>query len=422
MNVLVLCYAISPTRGSEYAVSWNYVTHMSRYHNLTILYGTSGDHMGDCREMNDFLETHCLPNVRFYKVAPSRLCNILNYPNVKGYFGFAFYWAYHEWHKLARQEAIRLCQITHFDVVHFLCPIGYREPGYLWELGMPYIWGPIGGTHNPSICLYKALPVCSRVKLACKSIVNILQLHYGRQLKHALQQTDILLTATTDSHNDFIHVHAKDNIYLPENGILGDVSLNYEKFVDCKRYRVVVAARIDANKAIIILLRSLIKMQYKERIIVDIIGDGPQLIRLKKYVKKHGIDDMVIFHGALPRAQVIEYFNKCHLHVITSISEGNPTVIWEAMSRGVPTLTLDHCGMHDVVCDKCGIRIPVDGYNAIIDNISCQLDELIASPKRFIELAEGTIECAKKFKWENRIPIFNKCYEDAILLHQKRRR
>ena len=51
-DILVLAYAISPSKGSEYAVAWNYVTAMSRYHRLTVLYGTSGEHMGDTVEMS----------------------------------------------------------------------------------------------------------------------------------------------------------------------------------------------------------------------------------------------------------------------------------------------------------------------------------------------------------------------------------
>ena len=43
MNILVLAAFISPTKGSEYSVAWNYVKHMSKYNNLTVVYGASGD-------------------------------------------------------------------------------------------------------------------------------------------------------------------------------------------------------------------------------------------------------------------------------------------------------------------------------------------------------------------------------------------
>ena len=46
MNILVLAAFISPTKGSEYSVAWNYVKHMSKYNNLTVVYGASGDVLG----------------------------------------------------------------------------------------------------------------------------------------------------------------------------------------------------------------------------------------------------------------------------------------------------------------------------------------------------------------------------------------
>ena len=65
MNILVMAYAISPYRGSEYAVAWNYVAHMSKYHRLTVVYGASGNHMGDVVEMEEYARSHTMANVRF---------------------------------------------------------------------------------------------------------------------------------------------------------------------------------------------------------------------------------------------------------------------------------------------------------------------------------------------------------------------
>lgn len=47
--------------------------------------------------------------------------------------------------------------------------------------------------------------------------------------------------------------------------------------------------------------------------------------------------------------KAVEMFKNAHMHIITSISEGNATTIWEAMSYGVPTLSFDHCGMLDTL-------------------------------------------------------------------------
>ena len=87
-NILVLAYAISPTRGSEYSVAWNYVTHMSKYCHLTVLYGTSGEHMGDCEEMEKFVAKGGLKNVDFMFVKPDGKTNLLNWCNRHGFLGY----------------------------------------------------------------------------------------------------------------------------------------------------------------------------------------------------------------------------------------------------------------------------------------------------------------------------------------------
>lgn len=107
-DILVLAYAISPSKGSEYAVAWNYVTAMSRYHRLTVLYGTSGEHMGDTVEMERYIREHPVPNVTFVAVAPSRTAERLNALNKRGIFVYSFYLAYRQWHKSVYRAAREL--------------------------------------------------------------------------------------------------------------------------------------------------------------------------------------------------------------------------------------------------------------------------------------------------------------------------
>ena len=91
MHILVLAYAISPTRGSEYSVAWNYVTRMSKYHKLTVLYGCSGNHIGDCEEIERYATGKGIHNVDFSCVKSTKWVNILNWCNKKGFLGYTFY-------------------------------------------------------------------------------------------------------------------------------------------------------------------------------------------------------------------------------------------------------------------------------------------------------------------------------------------
>ncbi len=167
-------------------------------------------------------------------------------------------------------------------------------------------------------------------------------------------------------------------------------------------------------------LRSLLLIKQRNKIHVNIVGDGPSRKALQKFVSKKGLDKMITWHGYLPREKAVKLFNEAHMHVITSISEGNPTVIWESMSYGVPTLSLDHCGMHDTIDDKSGIRIPIHSYKQCVEDIATVVDSLLSSPDKFKELSEGVIQRAKLYTWDERERFLLKCYDQTIENYKNR--
>lgn len=422
-NILVLAYAISPHRGSEYSVAWNYVTAMSRYHRLTVLYGTSGDHMGDTAEMERYIREHPLPNVRFVEVAPSRTAERLNALNKQGIFVYSFYLAYRLWHQSVYRTAQELVQADDFDLVHYLCPIGYREPGYLWKLDLPYLWGPIGGTPNPSIRLLgTASSLMGRCKVLFRTVANSLQLYFSRRVRLALRSADVLLTATTENRDKIRRIHKIDSVWLPENGVKGQVIRpDAAKYVTETLHFIWVGS-IDSRKALIILLKAVGLIDPHSPVVVHIVGDGPLRKRMQDYAERNGIGHLIEWHGKIPRNEVMDLLQTSHLHIISSLSEGNPTTIWEAMSCGVPTMSLDHCGMHDVICERCGIKIPVQSYRQVVRDMGAQLQHLIRNPHILKSLSDGVLQCLPAFRWENRIELFNELYDKAIEIHEKRRK
>ena len=413
-NILVLAYQLSPTKGSEYSVAWNYVIRMSKYNRLTVLYGVSGTHLGDCDEMEEFAKTKGLPNVTFVCIKPNRWTNALNWCNRHNFLNYTFYFAYKAWQKQVYKEAKNLSEHEKFDLIHFVGPIGYREPGYLWKLNIPYMWGPIGGANSNCMTLTKNISTISKLKFSFRNWVNKLHLKHNRRLRHALKRTDVLLTSTSENQQIFRTILHANSIYLPENAIASEIKLNENKFNNNNNFHFIVVGSLIPRKAVNILLEALTLVKHKEKITVDIVGDGPERQTLELFAKKHQLQSLINWHGQLPRKKAVELFNNAHMHVITSTSEANTTVIWEAMSYGVPTISFDHCGMHDTICERCGIRIPIHNYNQCVSDLANEIDELLEHPKRFEELAYGVLECAQKFTWEEREKILLNCYNIAI--------
>ena len=301
-----------------------------------------------------------------------------------------------------------IIKTEHFDLVHNVGPIGYREPGYLWKLGLPYIWGPVGGANNAPLQLMKHMPLIGRMKQTFRNVANIIQFHTKHRLKLALKATDVLLTATSENQRKFKKVYHKDSIYFPENCITGEITLDESKFDNPSKYNIIAIGTLDSRKSIGIFLESLVQVYNRDMLHVDIVGDGPLRDNLQRFAKENGLDKLITWYGQLPRVKAVKVFNSAHLHVITSVSEGNPTTIWEAMSYGVPTMSFDHCGMHDTICDRCGIRVPIaKRYEDCVADIARNIDELLEHPERFHQLAHGVLECAKRYTWNEREKFLN---------------
>lgn len=414
-NILVLSYMLSPTKGSEFSVAWNYITQMSIDNKLTVLYGISGKHMGNVEEMEMWAKEHPHQHIEFVPVLPNKTANFLNWPNRHDLFVYTFYYAYRVWQKQVYKKAQELIASEHFDLIHYVGMIGYREPGYLWKLGLPYVWGPISGANNPPWQLLKPMTLPGKLKHGFRTIANILQLHTSRRLRKALKATDVLLTATSENQASFQRIHHKDSICIPENVIERKIKLDMNKFMSVKKYHLIIVGTLDARKSVITALKAVSLIKYKERIHLDIVGDGPLINTLKIFAKENRLDELTTWHGKVTREEAISLFDRAHLHLITSVSEGNPTTIWEAMSCGVPTMSLDHCGMHDTLCDGAGILIPIAAnYDECVQKVSNKIEYLLENPEEFLRLAKATIDRAQMYTWTQRRIFWNDLYDKLL--------
>ena len=120
-----------------------------------------------------------------------------------------------------------------------------------------------------------------------------------------------------------------------------------------KKYDVVYAARLEANKGILNLLKA-IKLLVAERpqIKVCIIGDGPMRQELEEYIVRHDLREHVELAGWLKdTAAVAGALNESCVFVNPSLNEGGPRVVLEAMACGVPVVTTPVGLMVDIIQD-----------------------------------------------------------------------
>lgn len=399
-TIILVTYDISPYRGSEASVSWNYASNMGEHHKVIVLYGRGKE------EIEKYLETHQMPNVRF-----------INIPFIPVYgsgliMDIEYNLNYRKWHWQAYLWAEDIVEREHVDVIHYLNPIGFKEPGYCWKIKeIPYVWGPIQGVENRPLALYPALSLKGKINALVRRVVHNGMLWCLPRVRKALKRADAVFAATPNTVKQLKRIHHKDAIYLPENGIL-KMERTEPIFMN-DTLNLIWVGSIDERKALGILISALGKVK-NNNWHLNVLGEGPLREKCEALADELGISEKITFHGKVDRAQVQLVFAQSHVHVISSLGEGNPTVLWEAFSKAIPTLTLDHCGMAGVVSAECGIKIPICSYQQVLNDMAFAIDDLMEHPEKITRLSQGTIECAKKFMWKNRIALYDDVYDKIV--------
>jgi len=134
-----------------------------------------------------------------------------------------------------------------------------------------------------------------------------------------------------------------------EDRILG-MKIIKSKELSKKRSFCFVGA-LNTNKGVDKILEALTLIRnYKEIDTIHFVGDGPRKNEFEKAAKKLGV--LVVFHGFLPKNQIISIYIKSHFIILPSKSEGFPKVIGEAMNYGCVPIVSDISCISDYVKDN----------------------------------------------------------------------
>lgn len=123
---------------------------------------------------------------------------------------------------------------------------------------------------------------------------------------------------------------------------------------ESKKYDIVFSGRLVKNKGINLLLKATEKLKIQiPNIKLVIIGSGPLESKIKKYIKKHNLQDNVVFAGWLPTIEdLARIYNQSKILVMPSYNEGGPRVTLEAMACKTPVITTKVGAMIDVIEHK----------------------------------------------------------------------
>jgi len=142
--------------------------------------------------------------------------------------------------------------------------------------------------------------------------------------------------------------------------------------LDDDRFHIVCAGRLHPQKGYRYLLEAIEELVHRrglKRLLLHLIGQGPQESELKKLTAETGLEEHVVFEGFLQNPYT--FFKACQLFCLPSLYEGMPNTLLEAMACRIPVLAADcPSGPREILRDdEHGLLVPPADSKALADAI-----------------------------------------------------
>lgn len=242
--------------------------------------------------------------------------------------------------------------------------------------------------------IYKKASTALRIVL--EKLINFL---YNR--------ADFLIAISNGIKKDLIqYFHIKKKINVIFNGIdVVNIKKNHSKN---NKNRILTVGRLDPQKDFITLIRAfscLVRDIPDARL--TIVGDGTQKDVLIKLVHDLKLQKQVIFRGWQNGHKF--YSNGADIFVLSSLREGFPYVLLEAMSAGLPVISSDALyGPKEILLDNVyGRIVPVMD----VKELTVTMKMLLLDKKKYVHYANKALERAGHFSLKKMLLQYKKIFD-----------
>lgn len=416
LRILLSAFYCSPYRGSESAVGWNIAKQLARRHDVTVLFGDvslSLPMLGDWQRWHQE-NPEGIAGLTPIHVPPDEwTARIHGWHGRKGLW-FLFYTAYSRWQRLAYEKAASLHDEQPFDLVHHLTIIGYREPGYLWKLGIPFFWGPINGAVTTPWRFFSEFGRTGIYRHLTRNLLNAAQMRLPSRARRAASHAIKIWAVTAEDRRMVEDLWGHEAETMIETGSTPDPGAMLRDLKHGEALQLMWCGIIEDRKGLPLLLRALASLDTSPAPVLHVVGDGPDRARCEKLGASLGLGDRVVWHGRIEHRLVKDRMAGSHLFVHTAIKEGTPHVVLEALAAGLPVLCHDACGMGTAVTEASGIKIPLESPANSVRYLSASLRELAADSLRLNRFSVGALSRAQELTWERLGDQIGDTYEKLV--------
>lgn len=406
-RVLISAFACEPGRGSEQEVGWRWACEMSRWFDVTLVTQTR-NRPGIEREIaKGFPEDHSLSFE--YHQLPQPVYRL------KSRFD-PLTWPYYilwQWSMIGL--ARRLHEKNPFVLAHHVTFVSFRVPVHLKRLGIPVIFGPVGGAERAPLGLL--VRGFGPLVLAKELLRNLTTSVCSRMLRvwRPIPSGRGVCLATTPGMEAIFRRAGFPVKLFPAIGIEEIPGQASTASDPSKGMRYLYVGRLHPLKGVRLLLEAFARAAVPGSRLT-LVGGGKEEPVLRKLAVGLGIGDRVEWVGKVPRERLPAIYRNHHVLVAPSLYESGGLTALEAMSEGVPVIALDVGGHSVSIGEGCGIKIPCGGgINMVVSHLAEAMCQYARNPQLVsLHGRAARDHVAARYGWQHKSEAMKEIYEDLI--------
>ena len=226
---------------------------------------------------------------------------------------------------------------------------------------------------------------------------------YKFLMRMFLRNVDIILVTGYQINSQLKKICDKKVIVQPSG--INDLFFkeNQNKYKSTKQIRVLTVARFVEKKNIDYVLEI---ASYRPKLKFTIVGGGPEKERLINLIELKKLSNVEI-KNERSKEELYDIYHQHDIFLLTSIKEGTPTVLFEAMACGLPFVYSNAGKVNKYITSKNIFLSQTSSINEYLDSI----DRLSKDDKLRHKISSQNKKEAKNYSWPIIAKKINQLYE-----------
>lgn len=148
---------------------------------------------------------------------------------------------------------------------------------------------------------------------------------------------------------------------------------------------------------------------------LHVVGDGPEMARLREIVASEGLQDIVRFEGRRSQAELADMMREFDGFVFPSIRELGAGVVIEAMACGMTCFVADYGAPGHLAGRGRGVTVPIREHAAYVADFRAALVDAVQHPEAAASRAvAGRVYAEQLYPWDRKAAETMRYYGDVL--------